>query len=79
MKKICLILALVLILSVAAVGCGGGTTQSSASLGTEAPVSQAPETKTYKIGFSNSFSGNAWRATMLASLDKRPRSTTTWT
>jgi ribose transport system substrate-binding protein len=73
MKKICLILALVLILSVAAVGCGGGTTQSSASLGTEAPVSQAPETKTYKIGFSNSFSGNAWRATMLASLDQEAK------
>ena len=48
------------------------TTAAAAPETTAAPATEAPK-KVWKIGFSNSFSGNAWRATMLASLDQEAK------
>ncbi|MGI6029202.1 MAG: substrate-binding domain-containing protein [Candidatus Heteroscillospira sp.] len=70
MKKLSLFLALVLMLSLVATGCGGGEKAPESTAPEAGGNEPAPEAKTYKIGFSNSFSGNAWRATMLASLDQ---------
>ena len=56
-KAIALILALVMVFALAA--CGGDSSSSGSTGG---------ETEKLKIGFSNGFSGNAWRALMLESL-----------
>jgi ribose transport system substrate-binding protein len=62
------LVSILLVLSLVFVGCGGAPAQDSASSdSSSAGDSQAVK---YRIGFSNGFSGNSWRAEMLASLEQ---------
>ena len=71
MKKFIAVLLILCMTAGILSGCGSGSESAvSAAPESDTPASAAPEGKAYKIGFSNSFSGNAWRATMLASLEQ---------
>ena len=72
-KKLALLMAAVLSLSLA--GCSSKPAEAAPAAPAEskAAAEAAPEQaekKVWKIGFSNSFSGNTWRAVMLASLQQ---------
>jgi ribose transport system substrate-binding protein len=65
-----LMLLVVLLLAVSASACGsGGAAQQGSGSDSDAATDTATESK-IKIGFSNGFSGNTWRAMMLASVNQ---------